>query len=134
MENLQRHAKPVAIPLVFVLLFFSAMWAPAQAALVGTGQLQAQSDSEATRAQLHRLVAREDVRRQLASWGIDPAEAQARIDNLTEAELAEFSRRMGDAPAGSGKLAVVAVVSLIVFLVLLCTDILGYTDIFPFVK
>lgn len=134
MEKLQRHAKPVVIPLVFSLIFFSAMWAPAQAALVGTGQTHVQSEGESTRAQLHLLLAREDVRKQLESWGIDPAEAQARIDSLTEAELAEFSRQMGEQPAGSGKVVVVAVVSLIVFLVLLWTDIMGYTDIFPFVK
>jgi hypothetical protein len=37
-------------------------------------------------------------------------------------------------PAGSGALEVVLIVALIVFLTLLVTDIMGYTDIFPFVK
>ena len=37
-------------------------------------------------------------------------------------------------PAGGDALGVILGVALIVFLVLLITDIMGYTDIFPFVK
>ena len=41
---------------------------------------------------------------------------------------------MGQMPAGGSALGTIAVVSLIAFLVLLFTDIMGYTDIFPFTR
>ena len=44
------------------------------------------------------------------------------------------SDRLDQLPAGSGALEVILVVALIVFLVLLITDITGHTDVFPFVK
>ena len=37
-------------------------------------------------------------------------------------------------PAGGSAIGVIIGAALIVFLVLLATDILGYTDVFPFVK
>jgi hypothetical protein len=41
---------------------------------------------------------------------------------------------MDELPAGRGDLATVAVVLLIAFLVILITDILGYTNIFTFTR
>jgi hypothetical protein len=58
---------------------------------------------------------------------------QARIDSLTDAEVHALASRLDQYPAGEG-VGTVLTVALIVFLILLVTDILGYTDIFPFVK
>jgi hypothetical protein len=82
---------------------------------------------------MRAILDREDVRRQLQRWGVDPAEAQARVDSLDEAERARLAERIDNLPAGSGALEVVVVSALIIFLVLLFTDIAGYTDVFPFV-
>lgn len=126
--------KPVSYLLVFVFSFFSVLWAPAQAALVQTGQVLPMSDAEQTRARLQVMLERADVRAQLEAWGVDPQAAQARVDSLTPQELAELSARMDQLPAGGSTVGTIAVVSLIVFLVLLTTDIMGYTDIFPFTR
>lgn len=134
MRNRHVVVKPVACLLTFVFCYFNVLWAPAQAALVTTAQTVQANENERIRAQLRVLLNRADVRNQLESWGVDPAEAQARVDTLTAAELEELATRMETLPAGSGGLAVVAVVLLIAFLVLLLTDIMGYTNIFTFTR
>ncbi|MDJ0874419.1 MAG: PA2779 family protein [Desulfobacterales bacterium] len=132
----KRHLvmKPIACLLTFVFCYFNILWAPAQAALVTTAQAVQSTEDEQTRARLHALLDRSDVRAQLESWGVDPAEAQARVDTLTAEELEQLANRMDQLPAGGGGLAVVAVVLLVAFLVLLLTDIMGYTNIFTFTR
>ena len=81
-----------------------------------------------------RIVAtleREDVRAQLAARGVNLDEARARVAALTQAEAADLAARIDALPAGGVSVLGVA---LIVFLVLLLTDILGYTKIFPFTQ
>ncbi len=132
----KRHLvmKPIACLLTFVFCYFNILWAPAQAALVTTAQAVQSTENEQTRARLHALMDRSDVRAQLESWGVDPAEAQARVDTLTAEELEQLANQMDQLPAGGGSLAVVAVVLLVAFLVLLLTDIMGYTNIFTFTR
>jgi hypothetical protein len=66
--------------------------------------------------------------------GVEPAEVEARLAALSPAELAQLSDRIDQLPAGQGTVGIIIGAALIVFLVLLITDIAGYTDIFPFVK
>jgi hypothetical protein len=80
------------------------------------------------------MLSREDIAQRLIGWGVDPDEARARVDTLNDAELAALSNHLESMPAGGGALEVIIISLLIAFLVLLCTDIAGYTDVFPFVK
>jgi hypothetical protein len=77
------------------------------------------------------LMERDDVRAQLAARGVGLDEARARVASLSDAEAADLAARIDALPAGGVSVLGVA---LIVFLVLLLTDILGYTKIFPFTK
>ncbi|MFN2309549.1 MAG: PA2779 family protein [Gammaproteobacteria bacterium] len=83
------------------------------------------------RQQLAQFLEREDVRAQLISLGVEPAEAQARVARLSDQEAATAAARMQELPAG-GNSFIGAVV--FIFLVLLITDILGFTNVYPFVK
>jgi len=87
-----------------------------------------------SRENLKTILAREDVQRLLMSNGIDPDEAQARINSLSDSEVVSISEKIDNLPAGGNGIGVIVGALLIVFLVLLFTDIMGYTDIFPFVK
>ena len=134
MRNRHFVMKPVACLLTFVFCYFNLLWAPAQAALVTTAQSVKTTENERIRLRLHILLNRAEARDQLESWGVDPAEAQARVDTLTAEELEELASQMEQLPAGGSGLAVVAVVLLIAFLVILLTDIMGYTNIFTFTR
>ena len=80
------------------------------------------------------MLGRDDIAQRLIAWGVDPDEARARVDTLNDAELAVLGDHLESMPAGGGALEVIVISLLVVFLVLLFTDIAGYTDVFPFVK
>jgi hypothetical protein len=82
---------------------------------------------------LKSLLAREDIKAVLIFQGIDPQEALARIDGLSDAEVNDIVNKLDQLPAG-GFLGELLIVVALVFIILLFTDMAGYTDIFPFVK
>lgn len=107
----------------------------AHAALVGTEQVvaavsQGQAGDEA-RERLATLLARDDIAAALQGHGVDIAQAQARVERLSDAEALQMAGQLDELPAG-GNNVVGAIV--FIFLVLLVTDLLGLTDIFPFVN
>jgi hypothetical protein len=102
----------------------------AQAAMIGTDQVIKQQQAQVDRERLAQLLERQELREQFVAMGVDPQEVQARVDALSDEEVATLNQQMDQLPAGSGVLGTVV----FVFLVLLATDILGYTNIFPFVK
>jgi hypothetical protein len=101
--------------------------APALAGIVSTETAIAGAERE----RLVDLLERGDVRARLQELGVDPADARARVAALSDAEAAQLAAQLDELPAGGSDLLVVA---LIVFLVLLFTDIMGYTKIFPFTR
>lgn len=83
------------------------------------------------RGRITSFLDRADVRVQLQARGVDAAEVKARVAALTDHETAQLAAQIDALPAGG---ADVLGVILVVFLVLLLTDILGFTKIFPFTK
>lgn len=78
-------------------------------------------------ASIQAQLARDDVRAQLARYGVEPADIDGRLAAMSDAELASLSKRMQDAPAGGDGLLVVLGVTFVVLLVL---ELLGVIDIF----
>ena len=104
-------------------------------AMIGTEAVVSTDRAQNAREYIKSLLAREDVKNALVSRGIDPLEAKSRIDSLTDEEATRVADQLQALPAGGdGFFTALLIVALIVFLVLLITDIAGYTDIFPFVK
>lgn len=116
--------------LLLAASFVAAPLAPAHAAMVGTTEALAAQVASPDRARLASLLNRQDLQRQLAALGVDGNAAQARIARLTDAEVTELNRRIGALPAGADS---VLGVLLLAFLILVITDALGVTDVFPFV-
>jgi len=112
----------------FLILCLGAMSAPvpALAGIVGTDAVVAGVERE----RVAGLLDRSDVQARLQALGVDPALARARVAALTDEEAARLAAEMDALPAGGDALGV----ALIVFLVLLFTDIMGYTKIFPFTR
>lgn len=100
---------------------------PAQAGMVGTDAVVASSSGE--RERIVTFLEREDVRQQLQTQGVSPSDVKARVAALTDEEAAQLAAHMDSMPAG-GILGVI----LLVFLILLITDILGLTKVFPFTR
>jgi hypothetical protein len=102
--------------------------------MVGTAQVLNPKHHDQDRERLHSFLNRAEVCEQLEAWGVNKEMAKARIDTLTDEEVAELVSRLDQMPAGGDALGVVVGAAVLIFLILLVTDILGLTDIFPFVK
>lgn len=116
------------------MLLLSLPHKSAFATMIGTETVLDATRSQEARDYLNRILAREDVRASLVAQGIDPLEAKARVESLSDAEVVNLADQIEELPAGGSALGIIVGALLIVFIVLLITDILGYTDIFPFVK
>lgn len=106
----------------------------AQATLVSTEQVAASQgviSATAQRDHVNSVLARADVAAGLLERGVSVDQARARVAALTDDEVAQVSYTLDTAPAGA---ADVLGVILTVFIVLLITDILGFTKIFPFTR
>ncbi len=130
MLALRRLIKPITH---FVLLGFVALSLhipAAHAGLVTTHALVNTQQTQQAREQLRATLDRDDVTQQLLARGVSSEQVQARVDALTDQEAQQLAAKMDQMPAGGDALAL----AVFVFVVLLITDILGFTDIFPFVK
>lgn len=110
----------------------------AQAALVGTEQVAAaqgvvsmDEQAQQQRARVMAWLDRADVAAGLAERGVDIEQARARVDALTDVEAAHVAQTLDTAPAGASDILGVAV---FIFVLLLVTDILGFTKVFPFTR
>ena len=104
---------------------------PAQAALVGTAQVVAAANADQARASLAAALNRADVQAELQRYNINPADAQARIAALSDAEVASVAHQIDSLPAGGDGIVGALV---FIFVLLLVTDILGLTKVFPFTR
>lgn len=99
---------------------------PALAGIVGTDTVVAGAERE----RLANMLDRSEVRARLQTLGVDPVNAKARVAALSDAEAAKLAAQLDELPAGGDLLGA----AVLIFLVLLFTDIMGYTKIFPFTR
>jgi len=134
LEIIRKISKPAAILLAFHMLMLSGLYQSVSAAMIGTESIINVDRGQNPRDFLNNLLARKEIQAALISQGIDPQEAQDRIDNLSDDEIGKFAHEMDQLPAGGGFFETFIVIVFLIFLILLITDISGYTDVFPFVK
>lgn len=129
--NFRKNLKRTTISSLLLMFVSVSFFLPmAQASMIGTGQIMDRSQAQQDRNHVKTLLSRADLAAQLQNAGVDPVQLQGRIDGLTDEEVATLVEQLDQLPAGSGILET----AVLIFLVLLATDILGYTEVFPFVK
>jgi hypothetical protein len=103
----------------------------AQAAMIGTQQIVSptvQADADKTR--LNRFLEQQVAQQQLEAWGVSPAAVEARVNSLSDSVLARINQAIDNQHAGgTGVIGVL----LVLFIVFVITDVLGATNIFPFI-
>lgn len=102
----------------------------AYAGMVGTDKVAASAQSQSERERIRTFLGREDVRKELQAQGIDANAAKARVAALTDEEVQKVAGKLDAMPAGGDIIGVLFTV----FIVLLVTDILGFTHVFPFTR
>lgn len=109
----------------------------AQATLIGTDTAAAAATVDDVAGKRSRVLAfldREDVAREFDRLGVSPAEAKARVAAMSDADLLSLSDRIDQAPAGGDAIGAIISAAVLVFIVLLITDILGLTKVFSFTR
>lgn len=117
-----------------VMMLVSMPIGYAQAGMVTTDQVLDAAAVVEARENVAAFFARDDVRQQMEALGVDPEEAVSRAATMTDAEVMQIAGQMEQLPAGQDALSAILGAALIIFLILLITDVLGLTNIFPFVR
>ena len=102
MRCMAPYRSVIALTMVIVMLMASLPVNLAHAAMVTTDQVIEQSTSVDDRTRILAIMAREDVRRELGTLGIDPDEAARRVASLSDDEIRQIAGRLDQLPAGQG--------------------------------
>jgi hypothetical protein len=129
MLNKLRGSRFVSSLVAMSMLFLSIQPA-VNAAIVSTTDLVADHQSILERDYLLKSLEREEVQTALVAQGVNVEQAKKRVASMTNAEVVALNSKMDQLPAGSGVIDTVV----FIMLVLLITDIIGWTDVYPFVR
>ena len=127
-------AKPLSLLLVFSFLFLDFSAVTARAGLIGTETVINSAQGEKSRSRVIAFLDRQEVKDIFVKQGIHPEQAKSRVASLTDQEIAQICKSLDQLPAGGDGFGAVIGAAVLIFLVLLVTDILGFTNVFPFVK
>ena len=134
MRVLRSNGQFLCIFMAVLMLIVSIPCQSVLAALINTETVMNSVPGDEARDQLRQFLAREDVRVALIAHGVDPMEANKRIDTLSDDEVIRISNQIDQLPAGGGAVEFLLVVILALFLVLVILDLTGVTDVFTFIK
>lgn len=129
MLNNLRQNRFIALLLISSILFLSIQ-PTVNAAIMSTSDLVADQQSTIDRDYLLKSLDREEVQLALVSQGVDIKMAKLRVASMTDGEVAQLNAKMDEMPAASGILGTV----FFILIVLLVTDLLGVTDVYPFIN
>jgi hypothetical protein len=102
LEIIRKISKPAAIFLAFHMLMLSGLYQSVSAAMISTDSIIDVDQGQNQRDYLNSILARKEIQAALISQGIDPQEAQDRIDNLSDDEIGKLVHEMDQIPAGGG--------------------------------
>jgi hypothetical protein len=102
-----------------------------QASMISTEQVVSAVAAEQNRQKVSAAFSRADVQAELQKMGINTDDAKARVAAMTDAETASVAQQVDSLPAGGDGILGTLV---FIFVLLLVTDILGLTKVFPFTR
>lgn len=102
----------------------------AQASIIATSEITSAGVAASSRETVNTFLARDDVRQAMQAQGVSPLSAAERVNAMSDMEVAQLAGRINQAPAGGDVLGILFTV----FIVLLVTDIMGLTKVFPFTR
>jgi len=125
MKSIQKY-----ISILLSITLMSLSFTSTQAAMISNDMIINHAQHSSAKAELIQTINRSDVKQQLLNMGVKPADIESRINLMTHEEIAQLNQQIDQLPAGGDILGVL----LIIFIVFVITDIIGATDIFPFIK
>ena len=134
MRRIRCFAKHVSFFMILTMVFMTMPIQTVSAAMVDTETVFTITHAQNARTNLIKFLERKEVQAAMIAQGINPLEAIARVDSLSDAEVVRLCDQIEQLPAGGSDLGLVIAVVGVIFIILVITDALGYTDVFTFVK
>lgn len=134
MRALRNNGHFLCIFMAVLMLIVSIPSQSVLAALIKTETIMNSVTGDEARDKLIQFLSREDVRALLIAHGIEPMEAEKRVEALSDKEVIRISDQIDQLPAGGGAVEFLLIVTLLLFLVLVILDLTGVTDVFTFIK
>jgi len=126
-----RNLRRISLSLVACLITLMLPIAPVNAAMIGSEQVISSAQVTQDRERIRVFLQRDDVREALTQQGVNADEALSRVGAMTNDEVSLVAGKIDQLPAGGSSIVGALV---FIFIVLLITDILGLTKIFPFTR
>lgn len=118
------------LALILSISLISLTFGQAQAAIITNNQVIHQAQQAIDKDALLQSINQADVQEQLANMGVATADIESRINQMTQEEIAQINQQMNELPAGGDVLGIIV----LIFIIFIITDVIGATDIFPFIK
>lgn len=135
MKLIRQRSKWASVVLITLMVLLTLPYQSVLAAMIETdAAMGITAQGQEARNTIKSILAREDVQAALRAQGIDPLEAKARVDSLTDAEAVRIADQIEELPAGGNFLIGILVAVGIIVVILAITDALGYTDVFTFIR
>jgi hypothetical protein len=130
----RRFMKSISFFLIFSFLLLDFTVQKAKAEMIDTGTIVTMAKQENGRARIMSFLDRQDVQQAMEQQGVAAQEARQRVVALSDAEVMQIAKAMDQLPAGGDGLGTVIGAAVLIFIILLITDIAGLTHVFSFVN
>ncbi|MEW6288640.1 MAG: PA2779 family protein [Thermodesulfobacteriota bacterium] len=130
----RRFMKSISFFLIFSFLLLDFTVQKAKAEMIDTATIVTMAKQENNRARVMAFLDRQDVQLAMEQQGVVADEARQRVAALSDSEIMQIARAMDQLPAGGDGIGVVIGAAVLIFVILLITDIAGLTHVFSFVN
>jgi len=122
MNFIEKALKPTSIFLAILFLLAPAYYQSVSAAMIGTETMLTPDRNQTTRDYIQKV---------LVARGINPQEAKARIDSLSDDELEMISQKITDLPAGGDATGFILIVGAVIIIVIILVEYFSEVKMFP---
>ncbi len=135
MKLIRQRSKSASVILITLMVLLTIPYQSVLAAMIETeATLDITEKGQEARDTIKGILAREDAQAVLRAQGIDPPEARARVDSLTDAEAVRIADQIDELPAGGSFFIGLLIAVGVIVVILAITDAMGYTDVFTFIR
>ena len=122
MNFIEKALKPTSIFLAILFLLVPAYYQSVSAAMIGTETMLTPDRNQTTR---------DNIQKVLVARGINPHEAKARIDSLSDDELEMICQKITDLPAGGDATGFILIVGAVLIIVIILVEYFSEVKMFP---
>ena len=122
MNFIEKTLRPTSIFLAILFLLAPAYYQSVSAAMIGTETMLTLDRNQNTRDYIQKV---------LVDRGINPHEAKARVDSLSDDELEMISQKIADLPAGGDATGFILIVGAVIIIVIILVEYFSEVKMFP---